>query len=201
MVGIIGDLLAAESVAPGTVEPMGIHTERGTPGGMYQCAGEEKWVSIVCRDDADWRALTEVMGRPELGADDRFATLAARRAAVDEVDALVGEWTAGLDRYEVAERCQGAGLAAGPMLVGADMMVDPHYVARGFPVTVDQPGVGEIEFEGPGFRGTAMADPVEEPAPWLGEHTVAICRDVLGLDEAEIERLIAANVLEVTPPA
>jgi crotonobetainyl-CoA:carnitine CoA-transferase CaiB-like acyl-CoA transferase len=45
-----------------------------------------------------------------------------------------------------------------------------------------------------------MVDPIETPAPWLGEHSVAICRDVLGLEQTEIDALIAKGVVEVTPP-
>ncbi|WP_285658742.1 CoA transferase, partial [Helicobacter bizzozeronii] len=85
--GVLSDLLAAESLEPGSVRAKGIHSERGTPGGNYQCAGEQGWVAITCRDDADWAALCGVIGKPELADDDRFATVDARRANVAEVDA------------------------------------------------------------------------------------------------------------------
>jgi crotonobetainyl-CoA:carnitine CoA-transferase CaiB-like acyl-CoA transferase len=197
--GVISDLLAAESVEPGSVGPLGIHTERGTPGAMYRCAGDDDWVAITCRDDADWAALAGLIGSPELADDPRFATLEARRANVAEIDGLVGAWTAGLDRFEVADRCQAVGVPAGPMLHSRDLATNEHLVARGFPVPVDQPAVGTILFEGPGFFGPAIAPPVEEPAPWLGEHTEVICTELLGLDEAEVQRLIEAGVLEITP--
>jgi crotonobetainyl-CoA:carnitine CoA-transferase CaiB-like acyl-CoA transferase len=197
--GVLSDLLAAESVEPGSVGPRGIHTERGTPGGMYRCAGEDEWVAITCRDDADWAALAGLLGKPELADDLRFATLDARRAAVDEVDGLVGSWTGGLDRFEAADRCQAAGVPAGAMLHSRDLASNEHLVARGFPVPVDQPAVGTILFEGPAFFGPAIAPPVEEPAPWLGEHTEEIAIELLGLDPAEVQRLIDAGVLEITP--
>jgi len=197
--GVLSDLLAAESLEPGSVAPMGVHTEQAAPGAMYRCDGNEAWVSITCRDDAEWRALTEVMGRPELAEDARFATFDARRAAAAELDALVEEWTTGLDRFEVADRCQAAGVPAGAMLDSFDMLDNEHFEARGFPVVVDQQGVGPVTLEGPAFSGTSMLPPVEEPAPWLGEHTHQICTEVLGLDDAEVERLVKEGVLEVTP--
>jgi crotonobetainyl-CoA:carnitine CoA-transferase CaiB-like acyl-CoA transferase len=196
--GVLSDLLAAESLEPGSVHAMGVHTERGTPGGMYRCAGEEKWVAITCRDDADWRALAELIGRPELADDPRFATLEARRADVKELDEVVGEWTAGLDRFEVADRCQAAGVPAGAMLTSTDMMEGAHFVERGFPVVIEQPGVGQLMLEGPAFHATGMTEPFEGPAPWLGEHTVAICTEVLEIEGPEVERLIEAGVLEIT---
>ena len=210
VVGSIADLLAAESVEPGSVHPLGIHTERGTPGGNYRCAPAEhygrasadEWVAITCRDDADWRALAAVMGQPELADDPRFATLDARRANVDELDALVSAFAIGLDRFEVADRCQAAGVPAGPMVTSLDMLHHPHFVERGFPTLIEQPGVvGPVHYEGPAFHATGMTAPIEGPAPWLGEHTVEIAHEVLGLDQATIDALIAAKVLEITPPA
>ncbi|MBU6330137.1 MAG: CoA transferase [Acidobacteria bacterium] len=208
VVGAIADLLAAESVEPGSVLPMGLHTERGTPGANYRCApdatsgtGAEEWVAITCRSDAEWQALAALIGQPELGSDDRFATLESRRRNVDELDALIAAWTIGLDRFTVAERCQAAGIPAGPMVTSLDMMNHPHFVERGFPVHIEQPGVvGPVIFEGPAFHATGMTEPVETPAPWLGEHTVAIATEVLGMDRARVDELIASGVLEITPP-
>jgi benzylsuccinate CoA-transferase BbsF subunit len=85
------------------------------------------------------------------------------------------------------------------MLDSFDMLDNEHFEARGFPVVVDQQGVGPVTLEGPAFSGTSMLPPVEEPAPWLGEHTHQICTEVLGLDDAEVERLVKEGVLEVTP--
>ncbi len=197
--GVLSDLLAAESLEPASVRPRGVHTERGTPGANYRCAGDDDWVAITCRDDADWAALARVMGRPELADDPRFATLEGRRANVAELDALVGKWTAGLDRFEVADRCQAAGVPAGAMLHSRDLATNEHLVARGFPVPVDQPAVGTILLEGPAFFGPAIAPPVEAPAPWLGEHTEVVCTELLGMDRAEVQRLVDAGVLEITP--
>ena len=197
--GVLSDLLAAESLQPGSVGPMGVHTEQAAPGAMYRCDGTEAWVSITCRDDDEWAALARAMGRPELVDDARFATFDDRRAAASELDALVEEWTSTLDRFEVADRCQSAGVPAGAMLDAFDMLANEHFEARGFPVVVDQQGVGPVTLEGPAFSGSAMTAPVEAPAPWLGEHTHQICTGLLGLDDAEVERLVKDGVLEITP--
>jgi crotonobetainyl-CoA:carnitine CoA-transferase CaiB-like acyl-CoA transferase len=200
VVGSIADLLAAESIEPGSVGPMGPHAEQSAPGSMYRCAGTEEWVAITCRDDADWQSLATLMGQSELGVDDRYSTFEKRASAAAELDAIVGAWTADQNRFTVAERCQAAGIPAGPMLTSSDVLVNEHYLARGFPIEIDQPGVGVFTVEGPAFRATGMSDPIETPAPWLGEHSVAICRDVLGLGQTEIDALIAKGVVEVTPP-
>lgn len=205
VVGSIGDLLAAESVEPGSVRPMGVHSEQTAPGAMYRCAPEndngEMWVSIGCRDDADWHALCGVMGRSDLAADARYDTFAKRTAAAAELDAVIGEWCATRNRFDVADACQAVGVPAGPMLTSADLLVNQHFIDRQFLVPIDQPGAGQFVFEGPGFHATGMPFPVEDPAPWLGEHSVEICRELLGRDDATIDEYIAKGIVEVTPPA
>jgi len=210
VVGSIADLLAAESVEPGSVRPMGIHTEQAAPGAMYRCASEvdatgadnaEMWVAINCRDDADWAALCGVIGKPELANDPRYATFANRAKAAGELDALIGEWTSTRNRYDITDACQAVGVPAGPMLTSPDLLVNNHFKARGFLVEIDQPGVGVFTLEGKGFIASGMTEPVEDPAPWLGEHSVEICRDLLGRDQGTIDDLIARGIVEVTPPA
>ena len=210
VVGSIADLLAAESVEPGSVRPMGVHTEQAAPGAMYRCAPEvdatgadnaEMWVAINCRDDADWQALCGVIGRPELASDPRFGSFADRAAAAAELDAIIGEWTISRNRYDITDACQAVGVPAGPMLTSPDLLENEHFKQRGFLVEIDQPGVGVFTLEGKGFIASGMTEPVETPAPWLGEHSVAICRDLLGRDDATIDELIARGIVEVTPPA
>ena len=200
--GIVGDLLTKEALEPGTVRATGNRRDRGTPWGLFPCAGEEQWVAITCRDDADWAALVSVMGSPEWAANAEFSTAAGRAARVDEVEQGLREWTRSQTRENVAGLLQKAGVPAGEMLTALESITNEHYLARGFKVEIEQPGVvGEkMAFDGPGFYGSRMAPVYIAKAPWVGEHTREVCRDLLGMDEAEIERLVAETALEVTPP-
>ncbi len=198
--GMLGDLIAAEGVEPGSVVPMGNRSEIGAPWGLYRCAGEEEWLAITCRGDADWQGLVAAMGSPTWAADAAFADVEGRRARADEIDARIGEWTAAQSKDAVARACQAQGVPAAPMLTGAEMTTDAQYVARGFAVQIDQPGVGPLVLDGAAFRGARMSGPDIRRAPDLGEHTRPIARDLLGLDDDEIDRLLAAGVLETTPP-
>ena len=198
--GMLGDLIAAEGVEPGSVVPMGNRSEVGAPWGLYRCAGEEEWLAITCRDDADWQRLVAAMGSPTWATHATYSGVEGRRAAADEIDARIGEWTAGQSKDAVARACQVQGVPAAPMLTGVEMTTDAQYVARGFAVQIDQPGVGPLVLDGAAFRGARMAGPDIRPAPDLGEHTRRIAREQLGLDDDEIDRLLAAGVLETTPP-
>ncbi len=63
VVGMLGDIIAAEAVEPGSVGPLGNRSEVGSPWGLYPCAGAEEWVAVTCRDDADWQGLARRWAR------------------------------------------------------------------------------------------------------------------------------------------
>src|SRR5215207_135441 len=201
VVGMLGDLIAAEGVSAGSVVPMGNRSETGAPWGLYRCDGEEQWAAITCRDDADWQGLVAAMGDPAWAGDAALATVDGRRARADELDERIGAWSATLTKDDVAAACQREGVPAAPMLTGAEQVSDPQFEARGFAVKIDQPGVGPLWLDGGAFRGEHMEGPDVHQAPELGEHTGAIARDLLGHDDDEIDRLLAAGILETTPPA
>ena len=172
---------------------MGNRSEVGAPWGLYRCDGEEQWVAITCRDDADWQGLVAAMGKPEWASDAALATADGRRARADELDERIGEWTAAHRRTRSPPRARREGVPAAPMLTGAEQVSDPQFEARGFAVKIDQPGVGPLWLDGAAFRGEHMVGPDVHQAPELGEHTRQIARDLLGRDDAEIDRLLAAG--------
>ncbi|MCU1378615.1 MAG: putative family CoA-transferase, partial [Acidimicrobiales bacterium] len=201
-VGIVGDLITKEALEPGSVRATGNRRDRGVPWGLFPCAGHEQWAAITVRDDGDWAALVEVMGSPAWATAAELTSAEGRQARVDEVEEGVRAWTTGLAREDVAARCQAAGVPAGEMLAALDTLTNEHFVAKGFAIEVPQTGnvVDKILLDGPGFTGSKMAPPVITPAPKIGEHTREVCRDLLGMPDDEIERLVQAVVLEVTPP-
>ena len=193
----IGDLLAKESIAPGSVRADGNDDERGAPWGVFPCAGEQTWAVICVRNDRDWQAFVGAMGGPSWATDARFATVDGRKKLRQEINEKVAEWTATMTPREVMQRVQAHGVPAGAMLSSFDQFTDPHFIERGFLVPVEQQEVGPLTFEGPAFRGSGMTGPHIVQAPLLGEHTREIARALLGLNDDEIERLIADGVLEI----
>ena len=47
-------------------DPIGNDDPHMAPHGVYRSAGDDRWVAIACRDDADWRALAGLLGRDDL---------------------------------------------------------------------------------------------------------------------------------------
>ena len=195
-IGFIGDLLARESLAPGSVHPRGNASERGAPWGAYPCAGEDEWCAICVRSDVEWRALRELLGSPDwasrAGLDGSLGRLAAR----EEIDRHLSVWTRTQTPHALMHRLQASGIPAAALHHPAHEIADPHLHARGYLQTFDQPPLGRITAEGPAFRGTDLPAPIQKPAPMLGQHSREICREWLGIEEAQIEALIAGGVLE-----
>lgn len=196
----IGDLLAKESLVPGSVVPEGNDDERGAPWGVFPCAGTQMWAVICVRDDRDWAGLVKAMGNPAWAEDARFASGDERKKHRADVNAKVAEWTATRAPREVMEAAQAEGVPAGAMLSSLDQLSDPHFVARDFLVPVDQQQAGPLTFEGPAFRGSAMAGPRITQAPLLGEHTREIARELLGMRDDEFDRYVADGVFELPRP-
>ncbi len=196
-VSTIGDLLAKESLVPGSVQPLGNHSEHGSPWGLYPCEGDDHWVAICVRNDSEWESLVSVMGSPDWATAPDLAEEPGRRAAQDTVDSKIAEWTRTRPNTEVAEICLAAGVPAGVMHTASSQSTDPHLEARGYLQSMYQPPIGNMIFEGGGFHASAMEAPDIFPAPGLGEHTREIASEWLGLDGDEIEDLITQGVLEI----
>jgi crotonobetainyl-CoA:carnitine CoA-transferase CaiB-like acyl-CoA transferase len=170
------------------------------PHGAYPCAGEDEWIAIACRDDADWQRLRAAMDDPAWARGPRFATVAGRRAHEDDVDQALAAWTAGHARYALFERLAAAGVPAGPVQDAADRVErDLQLKARGYFVPLPHALVGSWPLERPPFRLSAgdihPGGRIRRGPPCLGEDTHAVLRAVLGMTEAELSALDAAGVL------
>jgi crotonobetainyl-CoA:carnitine CoA-transferase CaiB-like acyl-CoA transferase len=196
VVNVMADLMAKESLRPGSVQPRGNHNDRGTPWGLFPCSEPDSWVAICTRSDLEWQALVEMLGAPEWATTGDLSTLAHRQAREAEIDEHLAAWTRERTVGDVVEACLTHRVPAGPMLNSQGQYNDPHLRARGFIVELQQPPIGNMTFEGPAFHATAMPGPDIRPAPGLGADTLAVCAE-LGYSDAEVEALLAAGVIEV----
>ena len=170
-------------------QPAGNESAHMAPHNCYRCAGDDRWCVIAVRSDAQWRALCEAIGRPELIDDGRFATFVERRRNRAELDAVISAWTAQRDAFAVMDRLQAAGVPAGVVQSGGDLAADPHLEARGFVETVEHPVLGEMRMAGlPLQFSRGGHEPYRSPPP-LGADNKYVITELLGRDRGELERL------------
>lgn len=167
------------------------------PHGAYPCQGEDLWCTIACMTEADWQALCQVMDNPAWAQEDRFATMLSRKAHEDALDELISAWTQAWEVASLMHTLQQAGVPAGAVQRNKEVIEDKQLQHRGHFVYMDHPEVGRHPVQRSEFRLSKAAAEHHWPAPNLGQHTVQVCKEILGMSEDEIMTLIEANVLEV----
>jgi benzylsuccinate CoA-transferase BbsF subunit len=164
------------------------------PHNCYPCAGDDRWVTIAVATDDEWRALCAVIADPRLD-DERFADGYGRWLNQDELDQIIGEWTAGHSPQEITETLQTAGVATMPAHDGRSLVRDPQLQERGLMEWVEHPLSGRRLLAGPPWLFSKTPAGIRQPAPLLGQHNHYVLHDLLGMPEEEIQRLVNEEVV------
>jgi crotonobetainyl-CoA:carnitine CoA-transferase CaiB-like acyl-CoA transferase len=177
-----------------------------SPHGIFKCidrperiAGTviDQWIAIVCADDVDWGRLARAIECPELADDPKFATLAARKANEDELEAAITAWTSTRRAADAERLLQRAGIAAA---VVADNKYladeDSHMKDRDYFVYRDHPEVGKRQHCGMPWQMSRTEMKVRAAAPTIGQHTDEILTGLLGYDADQLAKLRAQGALE-----
>lgn len=190
----IGEEILNASAGGVTITRRGNHHLDFAPHGAYPCGGENRWIAIVIRDDADWRALLGQVPEASALHDAAYATAQGRRANVDALDGELARWTAGHDRDGLARALQFAGVPAAPVLELDEVLHDPAFVGRDWFRPVTHPDLGEHRYNGFPWRFGRTPARVSAPPPRLGEHSHDVITGELGFDEAEYRALVDAGL-------
>jgi crotonobetainyl-CoA:carnitine CoA-transferase CaiB-like acyl-CoA transferase len=171
---------------------MGNRSPLAVPHGAFPCAGDDRWLVIAVWSDDEWARLASLTGV----GDTTLATLAGRQARVDEVEALLADWTSARDRDSTAQLLQEAGIEAVPVEDWGDLHDDPHITRRHHFVPVEHPVQGHCLVERNGFRLSDAQSGYARPGPLLGEHTDDVLGDILGLTATQRHELAESGALQ-----
>ena len=138
------------------------------PQGVYQCLGDDAWVSVSVGSQEEWLGLVDAMGRPPWAVDDKFGDAFRRWKHHDELDGLIEEWTAGKTPREVTEKLQSHRVAAFPSLSPDQVMSDPHLLAREAFPTVSHPDKGKQRAVAPPWRFSETPACIDQWTPGPG---------------------------------
>ncbi|MAS04993.1 MAG: CoA transferase [Ahrensia sp.] len=187
---LVGEaLMAAATGVP--VERMGNEDYRRAPHGLYATRQKDRWLSISVETEEQWQALLRIMGRPELGGDNRLATPGKRHAEREWLDTIVSEWSGACDAEEAAALLQREGIAAHVSWRAEDIVNDPHLRERGAILTVREMDGKERAAVGvPARFSKTVADSFDRGTPQLGEHEDYVFGELLGIGRAEYADLV-----------
>lgn len=142
-----------------------------------------------------WVKFCAAISRPELARDPRFRSTAERMRNRVALEAIVEDVLGGHDTAHWTGLFEANDVPASPILTVAEALEHRHTQARGMFPTITHPDYGAARVPGPPLRLGGRSVDQPQPPPLLGEHTVAVLRDRLGLDDAEIARLLQARVI------
>jgi crotonobetainyl-CoA:carnitine CoA-transferase CaiB-like acyl-CoA transferase len=145
--------------------------------------------------DAQWDALREVLDLGAASADLRFATAEGRRANAADLDLLIAEATKEWDREELIACVVERGIAASAVLYADEILEDPQLQALGFFQEVESASFPAHRQRGFCARFEATPGRIRCAAPRLGEHSREVLQELLGIGDAEVDRLTACGAL------
>ena len=176
-------------------DPAGNAHRWRAPHGVYQCSGPDRWLAVSVHDDQQWGALCTALRLDPATLRPGWETMAGRHRDRARIDDLIAAAVRDRDVHEVAEALLAAGVPSAPVQDAADVVADPQLAWRGHWVRPPHTEMGESLYNMPPYRLSATPVTIRSAAPRLGEHTREVCRDLLGLVDAEIDELQADGVL------
>jgi crotonobetainyl-CoA:carnitine CoA-transferase CaiB-like acyl-CoA transferase len=154
-----------------------------------------KYLCIIAAGDGLFPRLCRAMGREDLPAEPRFATMARRAEHGDEINGIVAEWVAAHTSAELQAILERHEVPFGVAYSVADIFADPHVAARDAIETVDDPTIGPVRMQGVYPRFSRTPGRIARGAPPLGADNEAVYKGLLGLGDTELEELAREGVI------
>lgn len=173
-------------------EPAGSALPGITPSNSYPC-NDGSYVLIAGNGDSIYKRLMSLIGRDDLGNDPRLAQNDGRSQHAELIDNAIAEWAAQRGRDEVIEALKGARVPAGYPYTAADIVQDPHYLARQMIEQV-QTSAGPLRVPGVLPKLSRTPGRIGNGGPQLGEHTDDVLAG-LGLSEAQVAGLRERGII------
>lgn len=200
LLGAMGALVAAEpfdaAARLGRSTRTGNVAARMAPSGVF--ATSDGHIALSAPKDEFAAGLFRAMGRPALMQDARFCSLAARVRHQAVLHQMVGDWTRTLGTDAVAGLLTEHGVPNGPVRDPATAARDPKLLARGETTRLEHPVYGRVEdivVGGLPIRMSESFTGFDRPAVALGASNAGVYRELLGLNQQQLERLARDGVI------
>jgi len=165
------------------------------PHGAYRCLGDDRWCAIAVFTDEEWQNFCKVIGNQELAYNPRFSTLKARKENEDELDILVERWTIQQTAEEVMTLMQSAGVPAGILQHGQDLLErDPQLKHRNYFRELKHPVLDIYHSFRPPFIMSKVPCEITR-SPLLGENTEYVLKEVLSMSDDDIAQLVIEGII------
>ncbi len=178
----------------------GSRLPESTPNNLY-ATGDGSFIHITAMGEAVFQRLAAAMGQPGLAEDERFRVATARSANHEELDDLIGRWTASLPLATLETLLEKAGVPATRIFTMADIFADPHYKARGAIVRAPDPDFDTVAMANVVPRLSETPGQVRHAGHDIGGDTRRVLQELLGMPEEAIDALQAQGVIGCASPS
>jgi crotonobetainyl-CoA:carnitine CoA-transferase CaiB-like acyl-CoA transferase len=158
-------------------------------------AASDGHLIVAVGNETQFARMCEVIGRPELARDARFATNAARVNHREEIVAILREIFAPRTMRHWLDALERVGVPCGPINTIADVFADPQVQARCLRLDLPHPATGSVRSVANPIRYSATPIAYRSAPPMLGADTDEILRETLGVTPDEIARLRKAGII------
>jgi crotonobetainyl-CoA:carnitine CoA-transferase CaiB-like acyl-CoA transferase len=169
MFSVLGPEAAIHAVTGKIKQRVGSASNTASPRNVYKCA-DGKYLALSGSTPAVARRIFEIIGRPDMNEDARFATNSDRVSHRALVDEAIGAWFATRASAEALDVMRRSGATVGPIFNIADAMADPHFNQREIIVDVEDETFGTLPMHNIVPRLSATPGIWRRPAPELGQH-------------------------------
>ncbi|MGB1884325.1 MAG: CaiB/BaiF CoA transferase family protein [Gammaproteobacteria bacterium] len=177
-----------------SINRWGSQFEIAAPVNRYACTDGHVYAGVLL--DTHWQRLADILERPDLKTDDRYATNLARVQPDnrEDVDRFVAEWCAERTADEVESIFEEAGLPATRVNTFTEAARLPHTQARDMLQDTVLSDGSTVPLVGPAAKFSRTPTKIRTPAPPLGKDTSDVLKEI-GLSEPEIYALSERNVI------
>lgn len=174
---VLGPEAAIHRLTGKVKERSGSASNTVSPRNVYRCA-DGRFAALSGSTQTVAMRIFDVIGRPDMKDDPRFATNAARVAHRNLVDTAVAQWFLLYDRDQALAGMRAAGATVGPVYDIADIAQDPHFAEREIIVEVEDDAQGSLPQHNVFPRLSETAGGFRRPAPGIGQHTDQILAEI-----------------------
>lgn len=194
---ITNPILIEEALGVRTRTAIGNRSPIAGPSDIFRTSDGWITVQVIGRDM--FRRWTELVGRPELQNDPRFADDIKRGENGQELSTLMQAWCNGRSSADCLSTLRSARIPGCRVLAPKDALAEPQNLEGGF---FDWVELGELNKKMPlvspvKFAGAQSAPP--KPAPALGADSASVMLE-LGYSRNEIDAFLRAGVIETAEP-
>ena len=177
-----------------TLNRTGNRDRYSSPANVFRTASGD-FVLLLSGTNPLFCRLAEAMGRPELAADPRFATVDMRLQNATVIEEIVQTWMDTKETDAILAIVGDAGVPCTKVATINEVVENPQLRHRNQIVEIDHPVAGKLATAGVTMKLSETPLEIRRPPPTLGQHTTEVLTDWLSLPDVRIKELMDDAVI------